>query len=160
MSGINEVQGKQFRNTNYLVTEDGRVYSTILKAYRKLHKMPNGYMRATIIVDGKICSFLVHRMVSECYIHNFNNLEFVNHINSNRQDNRVENLEWCTRLENAAHMIKMNRQSRKLNPNQVVIIKTKLKSNTKVSKLAQEFNVTFGCIDAIKAGRTWKHVQI
>lgn len=44
--------------------------------------------------------FLVHRLVADVFISNANNLPEVNHKNKNRADNRLENLEWCTRLEN------------------------------------------------------------
>ena len=46
---------------------------------------------------------LVHRMVAETWLDNPNHYEQVNHINGNKDDNRVENLEWVTRSENMRH---------------------------------------------------------
>lgn len=48
-------------------------------------------------------SYLVHRMVAETWIDNPNHYREVNHINGNKDDNQVDNLEWTTRSENIRH---------------------------------------------------------
>ena len=69
----------------------------------KPNKIWNGYLQVTLCVDGERHHRLVHRLVAEAFIPNPNNMEQVNHINFDRADNRLENLEWCTASENTLH---------------------------------------------------------
>lgn len=51
-------------------------------------------------------SYQVHRLVAEAFIPNLNNYPVINHIDENRKNNYVENLEWCTQKHNVLHSIK------------------------------------------------------
>jgi len=62
-----------------------------------------GYEEITLYKDKKTKGWSIHRLVAITFIENPNSLECVNHINSNRQDNRKENLEWLSRLDNVRH---------------------------------------------------------
>ena len=63
----------------------------------------NGYVQVSIPVDGKFRKQLVHRLVAEKYIPNPFNKPCVNHIDGNKENNDVKNLEWCSYSENELH---------------------------------------------------------
>ena len=60
----------------------------------------DGYLHVVLQKDRKSRYLTIHRIVADTFIDNPNNLPHVNHKNENKQDNRVENLEWCTEQYN------------------------------------------------------------
>ncbi len=87
------------------VSNEGRVRSllrgkpNILKATEDT----NGYLRLRMTIHRKRYSFKVHRLVAQAFIDNPNNLPQVNHIDGDKKNNRVNNLEWVTNQENVIH---------------------------------------------------------
>ncbi len=64
--------------------------------------------KSVVLCKGKDHKrFLIHRLIAMHFIPNPNNKEQVNHINANKHDNRIENLEWATAQENIIHSHKM-----------------------------------------------------
>lgn len=89
----------------YQVSNLGRVKSlnynnTNKEKILKPKKESNGYLRVNLSKNGKAKMHSVHRLVAIAYIPNPENKETVNHKNENKEDNRVENLEWMTSYEN------------------------------------------------------------
>lgn len=64
----------------------------------------DGYIIYDLIKDKKRTHVRFHRLLAEHFIPNPENKSEVNHINGIKDDNRLENLEWCTKSENAQHM--------------------------------------------------------
>lgn len=69
----------------------------------KLNEKRNGYLTVDLTKNSNKKTISVHRLVAETFIPNIENKEQVNHINANKKDNRVENLEWVTAEENRNH---------------------------------------------------------
>lgn len=97
----------------------------------------HGYKTVRLSLNKKEKSYMVHRLVAEAFILNTKNKLEVNHIDGNKQNNRVDNLELCTRSENQLHAYQKGLQK----------ITNKMKENS--IKLGQ----TYGKINGSK---TWK----
>src|SRR6478672_3937743 len=66
-------------------------------------KMPQGYIVTSLTKFGLKKRIYFHRIFAAAFIPNPENKPFVNHINGIKNDNRPENLEWCTQKENVQH---------------------------------------------------------
>jgi hypothetical protein len=88
---------------NYQITNDGKIYSKISKKELNPYREKIGYLKVSLNRDGKYTSYRVHRLVMITYVDNPNNYEHINHINAIKDDNRIENLEWCDREYNLNH---------------------------------------------------------
>ena len=89
---------------NYRISKNGRVYSERQRIMRKLQTNKYGY-KIICLCNGTsiVKTFFIHRLIAEVYIPNPKNKKYINHKNGARDDNRLENLEWCTSQENAQH---------------------------------------------------------
>ena len=86
----------------YVVTSDGFVIG--VKHNKALKpSIVNGYSRVKLYKNAQPKTFSVHRLVADAFIPNKQQKDQVNHIDGNKANNTVENLEWVTQSENQIH---------------------------------------------------------
>lgn len=89
--------------SRYLISNMGRVWSIYSSCFLSPKRTKTGYLRVSLCENGYREECLIHRLVAVAFIDNPENKPTVNHINENKMDNRVDNLEWATYLEQNIH---------------------------------------------------------
>lgn len=92
---------------DYLVSENGEIFSTKRQKFLKPRKNEYGYLKINLYKNGKYKNFRVHRLVALTFIQNPNNYPIINHIDGNKLNNNISNLEWCTYSQNNKHAWKL-----------------------------------------------------
>lgn len=84
-------------NGKYGITEDGKVFSFASNKFLKQQISRKGYYSVDLGKGLNYKHYSVHRLVAQAYLPNPNNLPEVNHIDEDKSNNSVSNLEWCTK---------------------------------------------------------------
>lgn len=126
-----------------------------------------GYMQAHITINGTRKTYSVHRLVAICFLPNPNNYKEVNHIDGNKINNHVSNLEWCNHQQNADHAKKLG-----LNPKgekvgnakiteAIVIQIFRLRNVEKWTqqRIADHFEIDQTTVGQVLRRKRWKHVE-
>lgn len=161
---IKEIKGYEDR---YTISNLGLVRSLLTGKLLNPGITKFGYKRVNLRnKDGKSKSYFVHRLVAMNFIPNPNNYHEVNHIDCDRLNNRIDNLEWVSKEQNILHSFKYGSKTNKgiKNPNSKLTLedinaikslyKIKRFSNVFISKL---FGVCSSSIDNIINEITWSN---
>ena len=143
---------------NYLIYNDGRVFSK--KTNKFLKSIPNNKGYHKIKIDKK--TFSIHRLVAEYFIPNPLKLSQVNHKDGNKNNNNYINLEWCTNSENMKHAFENNLNSiskERIEKAKKKIIQYDLKTNKEIKifdsadDIEKELGIHHGNIAGVCKGR-------
>lgn len=107
-----EIDLSEFRDVErykgrLLINKTGDLYSTISKKILKPIVFPNGYIGYAIMMKNprRTKTEYQHRLLAETFIQNPQSKETVNHIDGNKKNNALDNLEWATQSENNKHAL-------------------------------------------------------
>lgn len=152
----------------YEVSNTGKVRNNKTKINKSIILDTKGYVRVVLYRNGKPIFKRVHRLVAKAFIANHLNKLQVNHIDGNKNNNYVSNLEWVTNQENMTHAIKnglfdkqrnnnkgSKNNSAKLTEKQVLEIRN---STLSYSVLANKYGVDKSNIYLIVKRKKWKHL--
>ena len=92
---------------NYAVSNKGNVKNLKFNRLLKTFTGKEGYLLVNLWDNGKMSQKKVHRLVLMAFVPNLDGKPQVNHKDGNKQNNTVENLEWCTNSENQTHRRKV-----------------------------------------------------
>lgn len=183
MQDLQNETWKEIENSDYYAISDkGRIkrlehsvwssWNNSYSTFKEKLLTPNnnntkGYYRQAVkYIDGTIVIESIHRLVARMFIENDNPMvkNQINHIDGNKSNNCVENLEWCSQSENMRHRIdtldsKNWRQGEtsplsKLNDKKVIEIVELLNKGVKRSIITKQYNIAKSTISEIVAGRT------
>ena len=108
----------------YQASNFGRIKSLANKSNHKEEKIlkqrvdHKGYLQLTLYKNNKKINKKVHRLIAQTFISNYNNLPQINHIDGNKTNNNIDNLEWCNNSYNQLHANRMG-----LNKNRIKRVK-------------------------------------
>lgn len=152
---------------NYIVYETGIIKSLLTNKFIAKRIGPKGYYMVNLCINGKCKTYTLHRLLATLFIDNPNNLPFVNHIDGNKLNNSLNNLEWVTAQYNVQHaidnhLINFAKGSKtkfgKFTEVDIKNIRKMYKNKISQYKIACLYNVTRGAIQQIVEHKTYTWV--
>lgn len=155
----------------YKISRDGVVVSVPRNGTVSVEKEikpvvgTNGYLKVSFRFLGKRYTRNIHRLIALTFIENPNNYPCVNHIDGNKLNNDISNLEWVTYSENIQHAYDNNLtkplkgEGRSVLKDEQVLAIVEMKNNGKTLKyISDVFGISPSAVSDIVLGRTWSHV--
>jgi hypothetical protein len=157
-------------DNKYEVSNFGNVRNIKTKKIRKPvmigNIVKNRYPAVRIPINKKWKTQLIHRLVATSFLIKPYGKNQVNHINGNKLDSSLKNLEWCNQQENSSHAwsiglynhIGINNNKSKLSESDVFKIRNRYACGISIVELSNIFGVSTTNISAIIKNKIWKHI--
>lgn len=160
---------KQYKDSNYFVSSQGRIKSTFGLSDHILATCDdgNGYLKTTLSFGTHQATFKIHILVAEVFLERPEGAVEVNHKNCNKRNNYVTNLEWITHTANMKHGWQ-NSCFHKGEDTYIAILTEKdvceikrafVEYRLSNTELATKYGVAKGTISKIRSKQTWKDVM-
>ena len=148
----------------YSITRDGRVWSSKRNIFLSAGLAGKGYPMVVLWKDGKAYARLIHRLLGLAFIPNPENKSEINHIDGDKTNNYLNNLEWATPHENRLHAYRLglagsgeNHHQAKLKQSEVDYIREQYASGKYTqTRIANVFGVSTSLIQKIVNRIKWK----
>lgn len=123
---------------NYFISNTGKIRN--VKTGRELSQRLTryGYLEVHLCKNGKQNYLKIHRLVAQAFIPNPDNLDTVDHLNSIKTDNRIENLRWLSRSENSKRFHREQKTEEWKELNKLVCRKNFEKANEKAIEITKK----------------------
>lgn len=149
ISNLGRVRNK--RTGRFIVTKQGKL----------------GYPKVNLWKSNKYKTILIHRLIGIHFIPNPLNYKEINHIDGNRTNNSIENLEWVSRKQNCIHAVETGlvplgqarRNSKLTNAQAMEIYKLSHSGTMKRQEIANMFQISTTQVSQIKNKREWRHIH-
>jgi hypothetical protein len=148
-----------------LTAQKGTWPGKILKARMNGRRNGNYYFVSIPNESGEYFGKAVARLVAQAFIPNPKNKPEVNHLDGEKANNAVYNLEWSTHQENSTHAKQNGLMARgsqsgtsRLTEKDIPLIRRRRANGKTYQSICDEFGVSNTCVRDIIIGRTWKHL--
>ena len=145
--------------TRYFILSNGDVFNIDTNSLMAGGKDKNGYHIISLSYKGKKYTRKVHRLVAEAFIPNPEKLPEVNHIDGDKWNNDISNLEWVSSEENTHHASRIGLRKKGLTKDKVVLICEELESGKRPYTISKKYNIPQSSILKIRNGIIWKSVS-
>lgn len=148
------------------VNELGQIRSSFTKSIYKPFKDKDGYFRCKVWDGSKLRGIYVHRAVALVFVPNPSNKPFVNHIDSNRTNNSISNLEWVTAQENSTHGVEAGNFPKAEDAfvsaytnGEIMTVCQMLVDGFNCREISRKTGVNLSVVYSVKSRRTWQEVS-
>lgn len=144
--------------------EDNRINALKAGSSVSVHTASDGYRRVNLRRSGRQGSYHIHRLLLLTFRPTKNTKLQVNHIDGNKLNNNLDNLEWCSHVDNLRHAWETGLRTQpchiKLTEDQVREIRATYSKNSSLTlkSLGEKYGVTLHAIHKIVTRKNWKHI--
>jgi hypothetical protein len=161
--------GKVKAKSRTFVAKNGKLMA-VPEIEMKPQNTNSGYLRVALSKSGKVKKESIHRLVAKNFLEINEQFNVVDHIDSNRKNNNLSNLRWCTQKENINFFLKKSIRTGESAPNSKLTFKdvchikneiNKLcdKNKNYIQKIANGYKVSIDSIYRIKTKKYWRDVK-